>query len=690
MTAHSHHDADLSNFVAGASSLPPIPGVDPSVDPRHDEPHRSSTGPLRVWWSSVLDPAQLSKSGSWSRRPAIRLAVLYLVLGLAWIVITTSLASELSVSNVELLKGVGFIVMTAVLLGALLIQYGHRAQRSANRFRELIEVTGDLTFRYRIWPTVGFEYISPHVERWTGAPAAAYHDQADLFLRHVHPDDRMKFTDMLTEANGGDSILIRWIVADGRVLHTSFTMRAVSDRRGRVIAIDGRASDVTESRRDRIESEIGAATLGQLASGEPMSDVIHQVCDQIVDLMGIEIAAVSVPVPDGSVEMIHAAGNVAILEAVEIRWDDGPLADGPTGRAVKDREPIVMTPSDPGFSAWRQHARDAGVTACLSVPIIRNGKVVAALTVWSQFGNPFDASNVDRFDRIGRRLSFAISQHPETSPLPGIGPRTWRTAPVIDVRGALDEGRFEPWWQPQVDAEGRVIALEMLLRMRDCGGQIVPPNIVIPVAEELGLMSAIGRVTRRQAIEEAAPWLDRGLKRVCVNMSVGELVAPGFFGEMEDLLRGNVRPSQIEIELVETAPIDAAALRVLERLVDMGFRIAVDDYGSGWASLSHLSRLPAQVLKVDRVFIRDVAVSERAQALVRSTFELGRSLDLVTVAEGVETAEQARLLIDFGCDLLQGFLFSAPAPAEHIDALIRSGDRPYWPLLASSVGGARR
>jgi EAL domain-containing protein (putative c-di-GMP-specific phosphodiesterase class I)/PAS domain-containing protein len=684
MTTHGDEIGDGS--AGWPASLPPVRGVDPRSDPRLVGPRRYGIEPLRIWWSSVLDPAQLSTSGRWTRRPAIMLASLYLALGVVWILVTTWLASDLSMSNVELLKGVGFVAVTSMLLGALLIHYGYRARRAANRFRELIESTGDLTFRYRIWPTVGIEYISPHIERWTGVPADEFRDQADLFLRHVHPDDRLKFTDMLTHFRDGDSIIIRWIVADGRVLHTSFSMRAVADARRRVVAIDGLVRDVTESRRDRIESEIGSAMMGRLANGEPMRAVVHEACDQIVELMGVEIAAVSVPVSDGSIEVIVAAGQVAALEAVRMRWDQGPLSDGPTGRVIRDGDPVVMTPTDAGFSAWRQHARETGVTACLALPIARDGKVSAVLTLWSRFGNPFDEPNVERFDRIARRLSFALDELP-APPTRGSAHGASSHGPSVDVRRALDDGRFEPWWQPQVDAAGRIVALEMLMRMRDPDGNVLAPNVVIPLAEEQGLMAAIGRATRTRAIEQAAQWLDLGLDRVCVNISVGELVAPGFIGEMERLLRGNVRPAQVEIELVETAPLDSAALRVLRHLVDMGFRVAVDDYGSGWASLSQLSRLPASVIKIDRVFIRDVAVSDRARTLVRSTIELGRSLDLVTVAEGVETADQARLVVELGCDLLQGFLFSAPAPAEHIDALLTSSDRPFWPIIASSLGG---
>ena len=671
------------------TDLPPIPGVDPELDPRRSDARSYRVTTLRSWWARILDPVELSASSSrWSWRPAVALATLYFVLGSLWIVVSSSIVSGSSVTNPEILKGLGFVGVTSVFFGGLLLEYGRRARRSANRLRELIESTGDLTFRYRIWPMVRFDYISDHVDHWMGMTASDYHEQPDLFVRHVHPDDRERFGHLVAHATSDVPALIRWVAPDGRILHSLIDLRSVTDRRGRIVAIDGRIRDVTESRRDRAESEVGAATLGRLASGDPLLQVIESVCEQVVELMGVEIAAVGLPLPDGTVDLIASAGDIRAIESIRIRWDEGPLADGPTGRAVQDREPVVMTPDHPSYSAWRQRAIEAGVSSCLAVPIVRGGAVVATLTVWSRFGNPFDPANVGRFDRIARRLAFAVAQLPPLSSLADDPAHPSRPVmPPIDVRRALDEHRFEPWFQPQVDAEGRIVALEMLMRMRGDDGEIVAPNIVIPAAEALDLMPAIGRTLRRLAIDCAIPWFEIGLERICLNVSVDELVSPGFIGEMEDLVaRESVRPEQVEIELVETAPLDSAAQRVLGRVVEMGFRVAVDDYGSGWASLSHLSRLPAHVIKVDRVFVRDVAVSDRAKALVKSTFELGRSLELVTVAEGVETADQSALLVELGCDLMQGFLFSPPAPAEHIDALMRSGERPYWPIIASSLG----
>ncbi|MAT05493.1 MAG: hypothetical protein CL424_10675 [Acidimicrobiaceae bacterium] len=690
MTTASNGRVPAAGRLTG--ELPAIPGVDESLDPRMADPGLYRAGRLRAWWSKALDPVELSSSRSqWTWRPAVALAIWYIAAGSLWIVLSSLLVADSDSATPEIVKGLGFVVVTGGLLGALLLQYGERARRSADRLRQLIESAGDLTFRYRIWPTVGFEYISSDVEQWMGLRADDYYEQPDIFVRHVHPDDRLRFSQMLASADSREPVLIRWVGPDGRVFHSMIDVRAVVDRQGRVVAIDGRIRDVTDLRLDRAESAVEAAALDRLVRGEDVTRAIEEACGDLVELMGVEIAAVGLPSPDGSIDLFCAAGDTQVLDGIRLRWDEGPLAEGPTGRCVREREPVVMSTTAPGFSAWRHLVRDSGATACLAIPIIRHDRVIATLTLWSRFGNPFDPRNVDRFDRIARRLGLVLAELVDHRTSNGDG-ATGRAraaapaAPSLDVRGALDDGRIEPWWQPQVDAEGRIVALEMLIRLRGDDGEIVAPNVVIPAAEALGLMPAVGRATRSLAVEQAVPWLEAGLDRICVNASVGELMSPGFVDHLKDLVnRHDVRPAQIEIELVETAPLEAAAQRVLYRLVDQGFRLAVDDYGSGWASLSHLSRLPARVIKVDRVFIRDVVDSARAHALVKSTIDLGRTLDLVTVAEGVETAAQAALLIELGCDLMQGFLFSPPAAGSHIDAMLRSDDRPFWPIIASSV-----
>lgn len=668
--------------------LPAIPGIDPVGDPRLANPRLYRPSRLRAWWSRVLDPVQLTPgAGTWHRYgPAISVAAVYAVVAGAYIVVSSLAVSGGDAAAAEIGKGLAFVGVTAVLLAVVLIEYGRRAAAAAERLRSLIESAGDLTYRFRRWPTVGFEYMSPAVADWIGLTAEDHYANADIGMHLVHPDDRARLSQLVTRGRSDGPVPVRWVAPDGRVLHTEHDFFDVRDRRGRVVAIDGRIRDVTDARRDRMEAELGLAILGWLANDDvDLLTIVERTCDGIVQLMGVEVAWIGVPLGDGTVRVEHAAGDASWVHEIEIRWDDGPLASGPSGRAVRDGEPVMMRPSDPGYAAWRQRARDAGVTAALAVPIRARGRVVAVLTVLSRFGNPFDDRNVERFERIAARL-VGLGQRLATHRPVLTSQHGPRPVPTVDLRAALDDGRVEPWWQPQVTGDGRIVALEALVRVRDVDGKVLTPDVVLPVAEELGLMVPLGQAVRRRAVEQATPWLARGLERVCLNVSVTELLSPGFVVELEDLVALNeLRPDQIELELVETAPLDGGALRLLSRLVSLGFRIAVDDYGSGWASLGHLARIPALVLKIDRVFIRDITTSARASALVRSTFELGHILDLETVAEGVETVEQAELLCEMGCDLLQGYLFARPLDREATDALLRGVGTEAWPVLRAAT-----
>ena len=515
--------------------------------------------------------------------------------------------------------------------------------------------------------------MSPGIADWVGLTADDHYANPDIGMHLVHPDDRSRLSQLLARGRSDGPVPIRWVAPDGKVLHTVHDFFDVRDRRGRVVAIDGRIRNVTEARRDRAEAELGLAILGWLGDDEVSVDtVVTRACEGIVQLMGVEVAWIGVPLADGTVRIEYSTGDPMLVGGLQV----------PSGRAIRDGEPVMMRPSDPGYTAWRQRARDAGVTAVLAIPISARGRVVAVLTVLSRFGNPFDDDNIERFERIARRLAGAVAQLPVTA-IDQQGASAGSPARTgMDVRAALDDGRIEVWWQPQVTPDGRIVALEALVRGRDLDGNVLFPDVILPAAEDLGLMVALGQTVRRRAVEDAIVWLATGLERICLNVSVVELLSPGFSTELEDLVAVNqLRPDQIEIELIETEPLDSTALRLLSRLSSLGFRIAVDDYGSGWASLGHLARIPALVLKIDRVFIRDVTLSDRARALVSSTFELGHVLDLETVAEGVETVEQAELLCEMGCDLLQGYLYARPLDRDATDALLRGVGTEDWPQL---------
>ncbi|MFI5496397.1 putative bifunctional diguanylate cyclase/phosphodiesterase [Actinoplanes sp. NPDC051859] len=253
---------------------------------------------------------------------------------------------------------------------------------------------------------------------------------------------------------------------------------------------------------------------------------------------------------------------------------------------------------------------------------------------------------------------------------------------VAGLRRALRDNEFVLHYQPLVDlATGTVRGVEALLRWTPPGGRPVPPDAFIPIAEQSGLIGAIGDWVLRQACTEALPWFERHGTTVSVNVAGPQLRDPGFPATVRRVLHDTGLPAHaLTIEITETdlvASTTAEADEVVARLVEIrgwGVRVAIDDFGTGYSSLSYLRQLPVDILKIDRAFIPPDRGDAGARAddltLTRAIVDLGASLRLTTVAEGVETAAQADVLRDLQCSLVQGFHFYRPMPAADLAAML--------------------
>ncbi len=241
----------------------------------------------------------------------------------------------------------------------------------------------------------------------------------------------------------------------------------------------------------------------------------------------------------------------------------------------------------------------------------------------------------------------------------------------LDLRTALEKGQFELFFQPLVNAgRGGVCCFEALLRWNHPERGMVPPDEFIPVAEETGLIKAIGRWVLQRACTEAAVWpCDVS---VAVNMSPVQFGNPFLAAEVVKALDvSGLDPRRLELEITESVLIleDALVLTTLHQIRDLGVRIALDDFGTGYSSLSYLRRFPFDKIKIDRSFVRDLAAEDNI-AIVRAIMGLGHALKMCVVAEGVETLEQQIVLVGEGCTELQGYYFSPPRSAGHVPGLI--------------------
>jgi diguanylate cyclase (GGDEF)-like protein/PAS domain S-box-containing protein len=251
-----------------------------------------------------------------------------------------------------------------------------------------------------------------------------------------------------------------------------------------------------------------------------------------------------------------------------------------------------------------------------------------------------------------------------------------RRALAKDLSQALARGELEIHFQPQASVSSlAVTGFEALARGRHPERGFVPPAEFIPLAEETGLVQEIGLWVLRRACEEAARW--RNPLSIAVNISTVQFQHTELPQHVLAILtETGLHPSRLELEITETVLIKDfdRALSMLRRLKSLGLRIAMDDFGTGWSSLSTLQAFPFDRLKIDRTFIHKIGRRREAEVIVRAVLGLGRSLDIPILAEAVETEEQLEFLRGEACDELQGYLLAAPAPIETFPDLTDGSD----------------
>jgi diguanylate cyclase (GGDEF)-like protein len=240
------------------------------------------------------------------------------------------------------------------------------------------------------------------------------------------------------------------------------------------------------------------------------------------------------------------------------------------------------------------------------------------------------------------------------------------------LRRALEGGEFELHYQPQFElVSGVVIGVEALLRWRHPELGVVPPARFIPVAEDSGLIVPIGAWVLRQACRQAVAWQRAGLPTMtmAVNLSAVQFKR----GDVEQsvlraLEESGLAPALLELELTESILIQNAegVLASLKRLKQQGVKLSIDDFGTGYSSLSYLKRFDIDKLKIDQSFVRDLATDPDDAAIVRAIIQMARSLNLRTIAEGVETEEMLHQLRVFQCDEAQGYHFARPMAASEM------------------------
>ena len=245
------------------------------------------------------------------------------------------------------------------------------------------------------------------------------------------------------------------------------------------------------------------------------------------------------------------------------------------------------------------------------------------------------------------------------------------------IRAALENETIYFNLQPQFDMEHKLRGFEALARMKDSEGKFISPGEFIPIAETVGLIDKVDSMVFKKAVEFFSGIIrSTGLDlTLSVNASVRHLMKNGFIDEIRELIeKSGLAPERLEIEITESILIDSAekALQCIDQLREMGIKLAIDDFGTGYSSLSYLSKIPANLLKIDKSFIDRITTSESSKQYVAAMISMGHIMGFDVISEGVEEPEQIEALRSIGCDFIQGFIWGRPMSAEDAEKLVNS------------------
>jgi diguanylate cyclase (GGDEF)-like protein len=331
------------------------------------------------------------------------------------------------------------------------------------------------------------------------------------------------------------------------------------------------------------------------------------------------------------------------------------------------------------------HLVASRIVEALAAPFSIDGLVVE---LSASVGLAFSAEGEDDPEQLLREADIAMYQAKR---------RGGGTHQVVDVReqnlaermvtlqrdlaGAVERGEFRTEYQPIVRMhDGRVLGVEALLRWDHPTHGLIPPTTLIPLAEQAGSMSGIGRWVLERACPDLHRWsvggsaIDFGMS---VNVSTHELLSPDFVGTVAEVLAATAIPSSsLTLEITEAAFVQdrRRTLVVLTDLKELGVLLALDDFGTGYSSLNYLKQFPVDILKIDRTFTADLLHDPASHAIVTKTIELAHMLDLAVVTEGVETAAQCAIASLLGSEFYQGYFFARPMSAESIESMLLTAE----------------
>jgi diguanylate cyclase (GGDEF)-like protein/PAS domain S-box-containing protein len=530
-------------------------------------------------------------------------------------------------------------------------------KRAEGRYRGLIERLPVVSYLAEYGETGRWFYVSPQIEQLLGYTAEEWLADSNLWLRRVHPEDRERVT--AEEARCAEtleplSLEYRMVARDGRVLWIRDEGALGRPVGGGMVQVDGVLTDVTERRRaeEELRHRADHDELTGLANRRRFGDELRR-------------------------RRVEGAGHgaVAILDIDDLKYVNDSLGHAAGDSLVRSVAAALQDATRPTeflarfggdeFTVLLESATEVAVrrrlAALLRAVRGRESSVTARMSCGAVC---FDATTASTDEDLIVAADIALHEAKERGGdryeiFTGAGSE--RLAWVGHLRSAIEADRLVLHSQPIFDLErGEQVASEMLVRMVEEDGSILPPSSFLPTAERFGLIREIDRWVIDRSIELAA-----GGTPVSINLSARSISDPGLLGHIRYALeRAGADPGNVIFELTETAAATASEeLREFgARIEKLGCALAIDDFGTGFGSLTYLKHLPVRFLKIDMEFVRGICESAADRAIVQSIVTIGRSLGMRTIAEGVEDEETLDALCAVDVDYAQGYHLGRPAP----------------------------
>jgi diguanylate cyclase (GGDEF)-like protein/PAS domain S-box-containing protein len=536
-------------------------------------------------------------------------------------------------------------------------------------------------------------YVSPQIQELLGVSPEEYIADPELWASLLHPEDRDEAiaTYLRGRASGEPFVFeYRLIGRDARVVWFRDSAIVLPDAEGRPHLIQGVMLDITE--RKAAEAQIAYLAYHDKLTGLPNRAMF----DELLGLSlararrnDLGVAVVSVDLDNFKLvndSLGHEAGDALIGQLAErLRYAvrDTDLVCRPGG------DEFLLLLADIDRTPPMQGGQDGASIVAESVAVrvehalrdpFRVGDTELYLTASAGISIfPVDA---DGAVELMKNADTAMFRSKKAGP----GGYVVHTADDADamtrlslstrLRRAVEQKQWTLHYQPLIAlATGAMFGVEALIRWPEPSGGLVPPGEFIPLAEEMGLIEAIGDWVLEEICRQDAMWRAEGLTlEVGFNLSPRQLWQPDLVDKIvSPIIVAGMDPTRVTVEITEsTAMTDPErTVEILREMHDRGLRLAIDDFGTGYSSLSRLRDMPVDILKIDRGFVREVDKDQNAGSMVSAMITLASNLGMTPLAEGIETEAEWRFLADRGCELGQGYFFSRPVPPEEILALHR-------------------